>query len=283
MVMLYDTRAAWGAKPPQGAQFRWTSGRPVGVAIHYVGGAGSIGLAGKDHSACLATMRSLQSYAMRGGNGWTYSDIEYNLAACPHGHVIEARGVDLQGAAQKGANATHASIVALANVADPIDGTPLAQAVNDAVALIQNHYPAATQVVGHRDTAGNPTGTNCPGDAIENWIHAGRTSAAAVTPPAPAPVPQEDIMYVTYQGQLHGFYVSKDAKLWQRWEAGDGHVQEKNVSAAVGFGPVNAARTPEVHEAPNGDLIVGVYGSDGVFNEARWIKGAATWSPHTYR
>lgn len=282
--MIYDNRATWGAKAPTKTQSRWTSGRPVGVAIHYVGGSGSIGLADKDHSACFQTMRNLQAYAMSGSYKWTYSDIEYNLAACPHGHVIEARGVDVQGAAQMGANATYASVLALANVDDPIAGTPLAVAVNDAVALIQSRYPAS-DVVGHRDTAGNPTGTNCPGNTIESWIHAGRPGGVTTTPPPPPliPVPQEDIVYTLYNGQLHGFYVSKDAKLWQRYEGADGELKEKNLSTLLGFGPVNAARPVSVAIAPNLDLVVGVYGGDGTFDEARWSAKQGKWLSHAYR
>ena len=90
-------------------------------------------------------------------------------------------------------------------------------------------------------------------------------------------------MYATYQGQLHGFYATKAGVLWQRWEAADGKIAEKNISAAVNFGTVDPTRKPEVHEAPNGDLVVGIYGTDGVFNEARWSVKDSKWLPRTYR
>lgn len=172
------SRSQWGAKPPTGSLSAWPA-PPVGVAIHYVGGSGWIGL--NDHAQCSAMMRTIQNYAQSGGNGWTYSDIEYNLAACPHGEVFEGRGLEWEGAAQKGANASHVSVLVMANVKDTITGSPLASATNQAVAIIQRRYPSATQVVGHRDTAGNPTGTNCPGDLIEQWITAGRPASGTPT------------------------------------------------------------------------------------------------------
>ena len=184
------TRAQWGAAPTQGSMSGWGSGQPTGIAIHYVGGSGWIGLS--DHDQCFAMMRSIQNYAMNGGNGWTYSDIEYNLAACPHGEVFEGRGLHLQGAAQKGANASHLSVLVLANVKDTITGSPLAAATNAAVALAQQTFPTIREVCGHRDTAGNPTGTNCPGDLIEQWINAGRPGGTVTE--APDLTPEESAM-----------------------------------------------------------------------------------------
>lgn len=175
------TRDQWGAKPPTHAQSGWQGGQPTGVAVHYVGGSGYIGLS--DHAQCFNLMRSIQKYAQTGGNGWTYSDIEYNLAACPHGEVFEGRGLHYQGAAQLDANNTHLSVLVMANVRDTITGSPLAAATNAAIALAQQTFPSIHQVVGHRDTAGNPTGTNCPGDLIEQWLNAGRPGNGAPTPP----------------------------------------------------------------------------------------------------
>lgn len=175
------TRAQWGAKPPTDTLSGWGGGEPSGVAVHYVGGSGWIGLA--DHAQCYGLMRSIQNYAQSGGNGWTYSDIEYNLAACPHGEVFEGRGLHYQGAAQKGANASHLSVLVMANVKDTITGSPLAVATNAAIALAQATFPGVREVCGHRDTAGNPTGTNCPGDLIEQWLNAGRPGGS---------VPSED-------------------------------------------------------------------------------------------
>lgn len=96
---------------------------------------------------------------------------------------------------------------------------------------------------------------------------------------------EEDLVYTTYQNQLHGFYVSQSKDLWQRWEGADGGIQEKNVSAAVGFQAhnIDPSRGVHVHEAPNGDLIVGVYGLEGIFNEARWALKQGKWLPHTFR
>lgn len=169
--MQYISRQQWGAVPPSQSLAGWGA-QLRGIAIHYVGGAGTIGL--DSHDRCAPMLRSLQTTAMSGSYTWKYSDLEYNLVGCPHGYVFEGRGLRYQGAAQLNANHSHGSVLAMANVADRIQGTQLASAVNDAVAAFQAAHPAATEVVGHRDTAGNPSGTECPGAFIEAWIRAGR-------------------------------------------------------------------------------------------------------------
>ena len=267
----YITRAEWGAAAPTSPCPRWSAGQPTGIAIHYVGGSGTIGDA--DHAQCYARLRNLQAYATSGHYTWTYSDIEYNLAACRHGYVFEARGIDVQGAAQMNANSDHASVLALANVDDPIDG-PLATAVNDAVAFFQSHYPLATEVVGHRDTAGNPTGTNCPGDMIEAWIRAGRPG----TPTPPVPEATEVTATVIVNGVANTF----DPR------PSDGHVIQivtgrkafdvsaaANVSAADKFvGPLNAF-------VEAGEVVVRGPLADGSVGELRYAGNA--WHAAAYR
>lgn len=101
----------------------------------------------------------------------------------------------------------------------------------------------------------------------------------ANTAPDPGnPPSQEDIVYTIYQNQLHGFYIGKDKRLWQRLEDTSGSPVEHNISAAAGIsGDFDVARPVACHAAPNGDLVVGAYGVDGTFNEVRWSVRQAKW------
>jgi len=166
--MKLVSRSEAGLRPPTSGYTPWPRGCPWGIAIHYVGGAGHIGLV--SHNQCAGQWRSMQAYAMSGNYKWTFSDIEYNLGVCPHGYVFVGRGLEGQGAAQKGANSTHLSICYLANVADTVtlDGD---QGLRDAIGYAKSRHPSIREVVGHRDTAGNPTGTACPGVHLEAWLH----------------------------------------------------------------------------------------------------------------
>lgn len=175
--MTYEARSVWSAVPPKRSLTPWPA-EPVGIAWHYTG-APSFGTPA--HSGCLSWMRSIQAKEMSGNGPWDYSDFSYNLAVCPHGRVIEGRGLTFESGAQLGGNDTWVSVVLLVGVSDRMT-SPLQSGANDARALVLARFPHATQQVGHKDVAGNPTGTVCPGEIVEAWIKAGGAGAA---PPAP--------------------------------------------------------------------------------------------------
>ncbi len=286
----YNSRGDWGAAPPRGSLSHWDGGQPSGIAVHYVGGSGSIGLAAKDHSACLTLCKNLQNYAFSGGNGWTYSDIEYNLFACPHGYVIEGRGVDWQGAAQKGANSTHVSVCALANVGDLVIAG-LATGLRDAVSLIEQHFNRGLPVVGHRDTAGNPTGTNCPGDYIEAWL----PQAHQAPPPLPKPRIEEYEVSSSfkYGGYLHRMWIAKGAS--PKHKVGDllhlfgpadaahpqGATQNMHTDYTKGgLGPQDASYEPQFVVNDNGTIDGTTLDGSGAIVAWHWT--GATWTVIPY-
>lgn len=178
MAQFID-RAGWGARNPKGAWSSWASGQPSGVAIHWEGAGGQ-----PDHANCAAEVRSIQNFHMNGD----YLDIAYNALVCMHGVVFEGRPVGYKSAAQNSSNATHVAICFLGGPNTVFTNAAKA-AVND---WINTVVPAQARgnVQGHRETPGNATA--CPGDAIINWIHAGRPADGA-TPAlptfAPAPPP----------------------------------------------------------------------------------------------
>jgi hypothetical protein len=166
----FDPRASWRAVAPTKPLKGWPHD-PAEVVVHYVGGPGQLTPALVAHDACLQLVHALQHAAISGQRPWPYSDLEYNLVACHHARVIEGRGLDYAGAAQLNAN-DQPSVLALLNVGDQLDaGTMLG--LDRARQLVAARWPACTGLTGHRDTAGNPTGTNCPGDQLDAWCHAG--------------------------------------------------------------------------------------------------------------
>lgn len=87
------TRAGW-ANPTRG------------VAVHYQGGR--TGITGFDsHSQCKDLWQRNRRHHVN-GNGWL--DIGYSFGVCPHGYVLEGRGLNHQQAAQPGGNSTWYSV-----------------------------------------------------------------------------------------------------------------------------------------------------------------------------
>lgn len=201
-VAPFDPRVTWGARPPKRPLPVYFPPNLRGTAWHYIGGAGRFAPA--SHTECLAWVRALQAremgvFATIGRfvkrklfrrplhASWSYNDISYNLCCCPHGRVIEGRGIFAQSGAQLGGNDTYEGVLLMMNVDDVM--TPeLDTAARWAHQLILDRYPTATVQLGHQDVAGNPTHSSCPGIPGEAWVHAG----GATSPNQPTPTPQED-------------------------------------------------------------------------------------------
>jgi len=106
----------------------------------------------------------------------------------------------------------------------------------------------------------------------------------ATSPALVVPDDEEDTMNpaarILYGGALHTFYVSKTGVLWQKWDTSDGASHEKNLTAELRLGPVAVDR-PVLATTPDGDLVVGVFGTDGVFNDIRWDLQLGRWVQQT--
>ncbi|GAA2080076.1 peptidoglycan recognition protein family protein [Actinomadura alba] len=77
-----------------------------GIAIHYDGS--NQGLAKKSHSACRTYWARTRKFHMGPSRRW--ADVGYSFAVCPHGIVLEGRGLNKVQAAQPGGNATWYSV-----------------------------------------------------------------------------------------------------------------------------------------------------------------------------
>ena len=112
-----EARSVWNPEPAKNPPWRWSAGNPQGLVVHWVGG-GAMRLDQQPHDACHAAVRSIQRYEMHSAPD-NYSDIAYNTLACPHGILIEGRGLGVQGAANGGGtNGTYASVCVLGGQGD---------------------------------------------------------------------------------------------------------------------------------------------------------------------
>lgn len=176
----FDLRDTWTSSPYKAPIPAWSLGNPVGVLYHDIGAPGSFTVA--NHDQCLAWVAKLErDEETPGVHPWTYSACSYNLIVCPHGIVIEGRGMHVQSGAQANANSTWLAVLFMRNPSDPLLDAMKAGAAY-ARSLVLNSYPHATQQAGHRDVAGNPTGTICPSEIIEAWVRAGGAGSVSVDP-----------------------------------------------------------------------------------------------------
>lgn len=139
-----------------------------GLVIHYDGS--NQGLARKAHSACVSYWKSTRAFHMGPARGW--ADIGYSFGACPHGYVMEGRGLGRIQAAQPGGNDTWYSCTLMSGPGE--DPTP---AQIDAVRQLRRWLMGkgvAGAVRGHRDFIS----TSCPGDRLYRLVTSGAFAKA---------------------------------------------------------------------------------------------------------
>jgi hypothetical protein len=164
--MVFEPRATWTTKGPKAPLSPWTAGNPKGIAWHYIGADGHF--TPRTHDDCRAWAARTEADE----ETKDYIALSYNLCVCPHGRVIEGRGVRFQSGAQKGGNGDYVGVVLMCNTLDVLTDV-MKRAAGDARRIVLDQFPHATQQLGHHDVAGNPTGTQCPGPFISAWIAAG--------------------------------------------------------------------------------------------------------------
>ncbi len=160
-MTTYVSRSQWGARAANGGMNALSS-KPKGVAIHWEGTT----MGSFPHSECDDRVRSIQKYH-QDTQGW--SDIAYNLIACPHNYVFEGRGKG-KGSAANGtsaANADYYAICALVGSGDP-QPPELTKAIQWAANKCRE-WGAGSSVKGHRDFIS----TSCPGDKLYSQVKAG--------------------------------------------------------------------------------------------------------------
>lgn len=166
--MVIVARAGWGAVPPK----RRTLIDPdklKGVTVHWFGSP----KASATHAGCDDLLRSVQRAHMAPGGLGVPSggaDIGYNHAVCPHGIVYELRGFGVQTGANGSAagNESHAAIVYMAGVGDPLTDVGK-QGLNFLIGEWRKRG-AGIEVSPHRRW----TGSTCPGPELIAWLNAGR-------------------------------------------------------------------------------------------------------------
>ncbi|WP_406431552.1 hypothetical protein [Streptomyces sp. NBC_01589] len=84
-----------------------------GVKVHYEGTAVSTRLL-TDHAECLAEWKAIRKSHLANIRE-NYSDVAYNFAACPHGFLLEGRGIGKRTGANgnQALNVAHYAIVGL--------------------------------------------------------------------------------------------------------------------------------------------------------------------------
>lgn len=156
---------------------------PDGTAGHWNGPGIWIARWGAilDHSVCLSLWRGIQSFHMN-ARGW--SDIAYGAGACPHGYVLEGRGVGKRTAANgtNHANTVASAVCALVGEDDPVT-SEMIQAMLDAQVWLSGY---GSERSGHRDWFS----TVCPGDEIYPLYVNGTVPGGPTPTPTPEPQPQ---------------------------------------------------------------------------------------------
>lgn len=183
------TRAEWGAKAPTRRLDRVSSTR--GVKVHYTGGHVPTRIV-DDHTRCIALVRSIQRMHMSGGREQPYSDIGYNLVACPHRRVFVGRGPHIIPAANgAGLNTAHYAVLALlgsSGFTEPTD--ELLHAIVDAIEHLREHGDAGREIKCHQDGYA----TDCPGDPLAAWVRRGAPRPSVTGPKAPSKSWMEDLV-----------------------------------------------------------------------------------------
>lgn len=189
--MKLVTRSAFGwpasAAPSQSST--------KGVKVHYEGTAVSTKLL-TDHNACLAEWKNIRkSHLANTAEG--YSDVAYNYAACPHGYLLEGRGLRKRTGANGNSslNQAHYAILGLvgsSGLTEPNDA--MLGAIRDGIDLLRKNG-AGNEIKGHRDGYA----TTCPGAALYAWVQKG----APRTTEDDMPLTDDDVRKVW---QTDGFY-----------------------------------------------------------------------------
>jgi hypothetical protein len=150
-----------------------------GVKVHYEGTPVSTRLL-TDHNACIAEWKAIRASHLA-NKAENYSDVAYNYAACPHGYLLEGRGLRKRTGANgnQALNQAHYAIVGLvgsSGLTEPTDA--MLSAIRDGIDLLRKNG-AGSEIKGHRDGYA----TACPGGPLYAWVQKGAPRPNTTTPP----------------------------------------------------------------------------------------------------
>ncbi|WP_432043777.1 peptidoglycan-binding protein [Streptomyces cadmiisoli] len=140
-----------------------------GTKVHYEGTAVSTKLL-TNHALCIAEWKSIRKSHLANPKEH-YSDIAYNYGACPHGFLLEGRGIGKRTGANgnQQLNVAHNAILALLGNKGLTEATDeMLHAIRDGIELLRKNG-AGNEIKGHAD--GHPTA--CPGDTLYAWVQKG--------------------------------------------------------------------------------------------------------------
>lgn len=162
-----------------------------GVKVHYEGAPVSLQLL-EDHDLCIAQWKKIRVDHLANKKE-NYSDIAYNYGACPHGRLLEGRGLGKRTGANgnQDLNRGHYAIMGLVGdegLTEPTDA--MLGAIRDGIELLRQHG-AGSEIKGHRDGLA----TACPGAHLYAWVQQGAPRPGG-SPPDPAPRPVIDVSKV---------------------------------------------------------------------------------------
>jgi hypothetical protein len=166
---LYTTRAELGW-PPCPASY---ANPRDGLCVHY--DSVDQNLAEKPHAACVAYWQATRRFHTGPSRGWTC--IGYSWMACPHGHVLEGRGLFKQQAAQPGGNSTFYSVTLATGPTDEITPAQINAVRQLREWLMEPDTSISGTVKGHRDFIA----TSCPGDDAYALVRNGAFAAPPTT------------------------------------------------------------------------------------------------------
>lgn len=193
------TRAEWGARKPRSV----TSLRADVNTDHWEGP--HMGWPWV-HESCFSKVRGIQNFHMD-SRGWT--DIAYSTLSCGHGWVFEGRGRGVRTAAN-GTNSGNGGSFAdcyLGGQGDEFTeaGRRAKRAAGDWLTHVNSPR------LGHRDWKS----TECPGNTIYAWTHAGQP--VPIHPPVPPIIPKgkDDVLSLVKAPNKPEIYlVSEDYRLF---------------------------------------------------------------------
>lgn len=205
-----------------------------GVKVHYEGTAVSTRLL-TDHDACITEWKAIRKSHLA-NTVENYSDIAYNYGACPHGYLLEGRGLRKRTGANgnQPLNIAHYAIVGLVGsegLTKPTDA--MLNAIRDGIELLRRNG-AGTEIKGHRDGYA----TACPGPDLYAWVQKGAPRPADPAKPATNPKPETD-MDLSDQ-------ITLGAWVKEQWPDDDGLTDGKiAVNTALGSGYAHARRASD--------------------------------------
>jgi len=172
------SRAEWGARPPVADPTSAPIEGRDSFFVHYTTGQEL----GREDTA--QWVRGIQAYH-QDGRGW--NDIGYNFLIDREGRIFEGRGWDVVGAHCTGWNTRAYGVAFLGNDdPDPVQDVPEVARVSFKALYDEACRRSGRDLTrfGHRDHAA----TQCPGDELYAWVHAGMPLVE------PSPLPSGDVV-----------------------------------------------------------------------------------------